>query len=151
MTTRYYTNIEDDYRSGRKLKVIPENIATDEETEEFMQINIDTPSSGYRIYIMIDFPLYKPVLHIDSVKYNCWWVDKIYSQINGCMPFQATGHNEAYKELGHYPEIPENIKLMPDIIPESLVYDIKNTDDSIFYVLIIDSEGPIMDAQLLNY
>jgi hypothetical protein len=78
---------------------------------------------------------------------------KIFSHIHGFMPFNVTGWNSAYKEEGHYPDIPENIKTLPlpNIIDKKLTKIIRNCkDDGFYFLFIVDSDGNECRTHLLN-
>ncbi len=69
----------------------------------------------------------------------------MYSQINDCLPFEVTGWTTGYKEDGYYPEVPEDIKSIPNINLDKLQYD----EMFDYFVIAIDDNGNEYFTELL--
>jgi hypothetical protein len=127
-------HIYSDYRTGATIDVY-----TDDAPDDALEITFALPKQGRRLYLMNEYPTYntEPIwskdLSEDDDHEKIY--KKIFSQIHGCLPFEVTGYNSAYKEEGHYPEIPEEIKLFKEI-------DIPDIDeDGVYFVCVMDTEG----------
>jgi hypothetical protein len=162
----FWFHIIDDYRSGRSIytytnppKYEEENDDNDEEESEYntpeeaCEIEFSLPKEGQRIYIVIDFPEYRPIWYkdINNDENTELLYLKIFSQIHDCLPFKVTGYNCAYKEKGYYPDVPNNIKNLPNIINKKLIIKISELEDNGYYfIFIVDSDGDEIMTQLLN-
>jgi hypothetical protein len=133
----------------------PDNIP-----EGALEIKFGLPTKGNRLYIVIiGYPNFKPIWHTDIDSDNEDYNDniakslylKIFSQIHHHLPFQVTGYNGAYKEKGHYPDVPDNIKSMPNIIDQELVKKISERQDySDYFLFVVDKYGNEVRTHLLN-
>ena len=132
-----------DYRTGTTVDVYiksPED--TDDEyaaPDDALKITFTLPKQGRRMYLMNEYPSYntEPIWSKDLSEDDDYEkiYNKIFSQIHGCLPFEVAGYNSAYKEEGHYLEIPEEIKLFKEIdIP-----DIE--EDGVYFACVLDTEG----------
>jgi hypothetical protein len=158
----FWFYIIDDYRIGRKIYTYthPPKYENEEEEqseeednapEEACEIKFFLPKEGKRIYIVNEFPKYETIWHKDINNENTETLYlKIFSQIHDCMPFEVSGYNCAYKEEGHYPDISDEIKILPNIISKKLVKKITHCEDNGYYFLfIVDSNGIDFDTYLL--
>jgi hypothetical protein len=121
--------------------------------EEAVEINFSLPTEGTRVYIVNEYPDFTPVWHVDvpdDADTNRMYL-KIFSQIHGCMPFKVTGLTCAYKEEGYCPDVPDDIKQLPNIIDQSAADTIKKLVNNEYYFLfIVDSDGYDFGTHLLN-
>jgi hypothetical protein len=170
----FWFHISNDYRSGRSIytytkppKYENENIEiedneyeydTPEEDNEYdtpeeaSEIKFNLPKKGKRIFIVIDFPEYKPIWYkdiYDDENTELLYL-KIFSQIHDFLPFIVTGQNCAYKEEGYYPDVPIDIKNLPNIIDKKLIKRISECEDEYYFIFIVDSDGDEIRTDLLN-
>jgi hypothetical protein len=157
----FWFHISDDYRSGRCIYTYTNPPKYEEENdneeyntpEEACEIKFSIPKKGIRVFIVIDFPDYKPIWYKDinddentEVLYL-----KIFSQIHDFLPFKVTEYNCAYKETGYYPDVSDDIKKLPNIINKKLIKKISECeDDGYYFLFIIDSDGDEIMTHLLN-
>lgn len=133
-----------DYRGlGIDYEKVSPNWAETLEEEGTMdnrfEVKLKHPETGYKVYWGCEFPNYtldKEWL-FDTKEAAIQHMHKIYSQINDRLPFVVTGHNSAYKEQGHYPEVSEEIKNMPTV---ELPYEVITYSDNYYYMVMIDTE-----------
>ena len=163
----FWFHISNDYRSGRSIytytnppKYEEENIEIndDEEENEYdtpeeaSEIKFNLPKEGKRLFIVIDFPEYKPIWYkdiYDDENTELLYL-KIFSQIHDFLPFKVTGQNCAYKEEGYYPDVPNHIKNLPNIIDKKLIKKISECEDEYYFIFIVDSDGDEIMTHLLN-
>lgn len=162
MSKIYWIHIDmNDYRSGTNIYAYPkapretdvdEDESEDDEyaPEEAVPYNFKIPSD-YCIYIVTDYPEYKIKACINTEKRDILkkLYHKMFSQLHDCLPFEVTGHNCAYKEEGYYPEVPYDIKKMPDI---KIIEEMKEENDSgdhVYFVFAIDNEGNEVFSEML--
>ena len=154
MEKKLWFHVYSDYRTGMNVCVYnrssEDNEDSDEENapEDAFDITFELPKQDYRIYLVNEYPSYdqKPVWYKDlQSEDECQKVyEKLFSQIHGCMPFEVTGYNSAYKEEGFYPEILEDIKLMSEIgIPDIC-------EDGVYFICVLDNEGNEIFTKLLT-
>lgn len=163
-TKSFWFYISNDYRSGRDIETFmnppkyEKQYDEDDEDdnnytpEEACEIEFVLPKEGTRLYIVNEFPKNEPIWYkdINDDDIESLYL-KIFSQIHDCMPFKVTGYNSAYKELGHYPDIPDDIKNLPKIIDKKLIKKIsKCEDDGYYFLFVADSEGNEIMTHLLN-
>jgi hypothetical protein len=121
--------------------------------EEAAEINFSLPTEGMRVYIVNEYPDFTPVWHVDvsdDADTNQMYL-KIFSQIHDCMPFQVTGLTSAYKEDGYWPDVPDDIKQLPNIIDQSAADIIKKrVNNEHYFLFIVDSDGYDFGTHLLN-
>jgi hypothetical protein len=167
----FYMN--DDYRSGLSIYAYTKSSKYDDNDEQdteddeeqeneeqqipdgALEINFVLPNEGRRLYIVVGFPHYKSIWHVDidndDDNHAKLLYLKIFSQIHNRMPFQVTGYTGAYHEKGHYPHVPDNIKCMPDIIDHELVTKIKQRQDyGDYFLFVVDKYGNEVRTNLLN-
>ena len=154
----YYSN---DYRSGRSIYTYTNSPEYGEQQDEYdenntpeeaCEIKFALPEERQRLYIVNEFPYYKPIWHkdIDDDNNEHLYL-KIFSQIHDCMPFEISGYNSAYIEEGNYPDVSNNIKKMHDIIDKDLIKKITECEDKGYYFLfVVDSDGNEIITKLLN-
>ena len=65
------------------------------------------------------------------------------------MPFKVTGYNSAYKEKGEYPDIPNEIKDIPNVLNKKELKRIENDIDGYYFFFVIDSDGNEVSTNLL--
>jgi hypothetical protein len=119
--------------------------------EEATDIKFALPKEGIRIYIVNEFPNYQPIWYKDVDGDTTPIYLKIFSQIHESLPFVVTGMTSGYKEEGYYPDIPEYIQAMPDVIDKELVNKISELeDDGYYFVFVVDSNGYAIQTELLN-
>jgi hypothetical protein len=151
--------ISNDYRSGRSIYAYI-NLQNDEDDgddennipEEACEIKFALPKKRQRLYIVNEFPYYKPIWYkdIDDADTKQLYL-KIFSQIHDCMPFEVSGYDNAYVEEGNYPDIFNDIKNMHDIIDKDLIKQITECEDKGYYFLfVVDSDGNEIITKLLN-
>lgn len=133
---RYWFKIYDDYRSGPSLS----HFIDKEDVEEFGDIKLELPETGFRIYILEESPLIHIVLNKDFNDFQDakTFVLQTYSKFNECTPFVVTGYNSAYKEKGEYGD---EIKVT---YGEISILDCDKYSDSYVYGIVIDDEGEIL-------
>ena len=160
--------ISNDYRSGRSIYAYinsqkygekqdgddgdDENNIPEEIPEEACEIKFALPKERQRLYIVNEFPYYKPIWYkdIDDANTEQLYL-KIFSQIHDCMPFEVSGYDNAYVEEGNYPDISNDIKNMHDIIDKDLIKQITECEDKGYYFLfVVDSDGNKIITKLLN-
>jgi hypothetical protein len=106
------------------------------------------PYDNYRLYICCDYPKYDNLFYVDcdTLKSCKNLYLKIFSQIHDCLPFEITGWTSAYKEEGYYPEVSEEIKLLPEINLDKLErYDMYD-----YFVIALDNLGNEYFTKLLK-
>ena len=116
--------------------------------EDAAEIEFELPTKGVRIYIVNEFPYYKPIWYKDlddEEDYENMYL-KIFSQLHECMPFVVTGLTSSYKEEGHYPEVTEEMNNMKDI---EGIKEVENMNGD-FFVCVIDSDGNELLTELLR-
>ena len=149
MTKEFGFYISNDYRSGPSIHTYSEKKKT---PELGGNINFEVPKQGYdRLYIVNEYPQYQPVWHKDIKKdgnYKNIYL-KIFSQIHDSMPFKVTGVNCAYKEEGHYPDVPKEIKETPNVLNEKELEDIEDNYDGLYFFFVINSDGEEVSTNLL--
>ena len=101
--------ISNDYRSGRSIYAYinsqkygekqdgDDGDDGDDENnipEEACEIKFALPKERQRLYIVNEFPYYKPIWYkdIDDANTEQLYL-KIFSQIHDCMPFEVSGYN----------------------------------------------------------
>ena len=140
--------ISNDYRSGRSIYAYinsqkygekQDGDDGDDENnipEEACEIKFALPKERQRLYIVNEFPYYKPIWYkdIDDANTEQLYL-KIFSQIHDCMPFEVSGCDSAYVEEGNYPDVSNDIKNMHDIIDKDLIKQITEYE----FINIIDS------------
>jgi hypothetical protein len=167
----FWFYIGDDYRSGRSIYTFTnppkygEEQDGDEDEEEYeedeynntpeeaCEIKFALPKEGQRLYIVNEFPYYKPIWHkdIDDDENTEQLYLKIFSQIHDCMPFKVSGYNSAYKEEGCYPDVSNDIFNMHDIIDKDLIKKISECeDDGYYFLFVVDCDGDEIRTNLLN-
>ena len=162
-TCTFWFHVYSDYRSGTNVYVYtkPPTVYHDDNTkddtkdevedddmsssapEEAYEITMEIPkTSDYRLYVVNEFPTYRPVWYRDvkdeDEAHELYL--KIFSQFHDCMPFQVTGYTSSYKEEGYYPEVPETIKEIPDIEELNPIIG-DDDDDGYYFIVVIDSDG----------
>ena len=65
------------------------------------------------------------------------------------MPFKVTGYNSAYKEEGEYPNIPKEIKDIPNVLEKKELKYIENDIDGYYFFFVINSDGNEVSTNLL--
>lgn len=119
--------------------------------DEACKITFEIPKEGCRVYLVNEFPEYKPIWHKNVSTYED--INKIYfklfSQIHGCMPFEITDYNSAYKEECEYPEIPEEIMLFEEIAKE-ITDNIRENIECVYFMCVINNEGDEIFTALLT-
>ena len=65
------------------------------------------------------------------------------------MPFKVTGINMAYKEEGGYPNVPNEIKDIPNVLEKKELKYIENDIDGYYFFFVIDSDGNEVSTNLL--
>jgi hypothetical protein len=105
------------------------------------------PFDNYRVYVCCDYPKYDVLFYVDcdTLKACKNFYLKIYSQINECLPFEVTGWTTGYKEEGYYPEVPEEIKALPEINLDKLEKD----DMFDYFVIALGDNGNEYFTKLL--
>ena len=150
-TKSFWFCISEDYRSGPKIYTYDDCI--DDDDIIIFNRNFELPLEGkIRMYLCNDAydtetPVWYRELEKDADHKSIYL--KMFSQIHDCIPFKVTGHNCAYKEEGHYPNIPAEIKKMTDGLTEQELEDINNNYEDRFFVFTIDSDGTNISADLL--
>ena len=178
-TKTFWFQITNDYRSGPSIYTYPDSSDStnesndmnndinndmnndmndnnyDEENEipmEACYVSFEVPEEGKnRLYIVNEFPKYQQIWHKDIGKdenYKNIYL-KIFSQIHNCMPFRVTGINIAYKEEGEYPDIPNEIKDMANVLNQKELKSIENDIDGYYFFFVIDSDGNEVSTNLL--
>jgi hypothetical protein len=148
--TLYFHNYSD-YRSGMNIVLYdPEH--EEDIPEEAFEINFSLPKQGFRLYIINEYPNYdtKPIWYID-LKSECEKIyKKMFSQIYGCMPFEMSESNSAYKEEGEYPEISEEIRLMTDIGKDITDKIKENMEEHVYFLCILNANGDEIITKILS-
>lgn len=164
---KLWFHITDDYRQGRNIytylkpprneceEPVLDSESDDEEDtapEEACEIAFELPTeTEYRFYIVNEFPEYKVVAHEDfddDEKCDRYYL-KIFSQIHNCLPFVVTGWTSSYKDEGHYPDVPDDIRQMPDIPLPDTILDMGSSE--VYFAVVLDCDGNEVFTKLLNY
>lgn len=122
MFKTFYFEFTDDYRSGPDLCFFAED---DVEVDDYVRNNymeVELELCKDRIYVIYLDSIYQTIIvefnTEDAInKYGTRenFKNKIFTMINGCLPFEVTGMTTSYKETGFYPKIPEDISNMKEI------------------------------------
>ena len=148
----FWFHIGDDYRIGKYITVYEnENNSNDLIPEEACPISFDIPLEGYRIYIVNEHPKYKFIWYKNlepEEEFDIIYL-KIYSQIHNYLPYKITECTISGKELGYYPEVSDNIKILPNIENE-FIDEIKNNKEGYYFYFVIDENGNEIYTGLLN-
>ena len=109
MPHTFYFHIHDDYRSGPHCRIVSENDLDPEDDTMWDVFMIDELP---RVH---DCGVYLLTQDAKEYEFHCNLItetddynrakeitEQLYSKINGCTPFKATGWNSAYKEQGSY-------------------------------------------------
>lgn len=152
MKKTYKFIVIDDYRSGRYVKheCVDDINSQDEsyyEDSDWFDITIKHPSSGYKLFIIHGYYSYCIVWkkHYNTKEKAKKALLKIFTQYNNSMPFVVTGMTCSYKETGHYPEIPDDIKKMKNIkIPQLCA-------DEQYFMVIVNNKKIIKEEMLHPY
>ncbi len=146
---KLYYSIVRNYRSCSKIYTyiseIIENM--DSRDEDILEIDLEMPMEGRRIYIINEFPYNKPIWYKDLKEDEDYEkiYEKMFSQLHECMPFVVTSYT-SYKEEGYYPEVSEEMKKMEDI---EGIKEINNRNGD-YFVCVIDSKGNKLLTKLLR-
>ena len=144
MSKTYWISVHSDYRTGAE-------IICDEDEVEYVNtfgvpFDFELPTLDYKLFLIENYLDNLKILYqIESDSFEeCDRIsNKIYSQYHGSMPFYVTGFTSSYKQTGYYPEIPKEIKEIPDI--EEASFEPKL--DNYYFVIIIDNNGNIAHTQ----
>ena len=149
MTTLYFYIDNNNYRSGYNIYTFTEQ--SDDNLDELFEITFEIPNCGYRLYLVNEFPDYKPIWYKDFTDEN---INNIYlktfTQIHDCMPFVVSGWTPSYVEEGEYPEVTEEIENMEDVLPLEIVNEIEENDEGNYFIIFIDNNGDELSTQLLR-
>lgn len=143
-----------DYRTGPTLYINKYNECDsdlDLDLENATEFKFTIPNEGIRIFIVNEFPEYKPIWQIDyndDTDIQDIYL-KIFTQLHGFMPFVVTGSTSSYVDKGYYPEVLDNIKNMKEIVPNDILDTIKNSDNY-YFIIAIDDEGNEVISELLR-
>lgn len=154
MEKQLWFHIYSDYRTGMNICVYNRSPEDSEDSDEenapddALEILFELPEEGYRMYLMNEYPSYntEPIWSKDLSEDDDYEkiYKKIFSQIHGCLPFEVTGYNSAYKEEGYYPEISEEIKLFKEInIPDL-------EEEGVYFICVLDTEGNEIFTKMLS-
>lgn len=104
----------------------------------------DLPDSGYRLYV-VELNLDDD----DTIIYQCDCkstknytnvINKIFSQVHSSLPFEVTGKTSGYVDEGDYPEIPEHIKKMPNIVEINKI-DPDSNSYCRYFIVVLNCKG----------
>ena len=146
MTTLYFYINNNNYRSASNIYTF-----TEQSKDELFEITFEIPSSGYRLYLVNEFPDYKPIWYKDFTDEN---INNLYlktfTQIHDCMQFVVSGWTPSYVEEGENPEVTEEIKNMEDVLPLEIVNKVVDNDKGDYFIIFIDNNGDVLTTQLLK-
>lgn len=159
----FWFNYYDDYRSGPHLSVYTKEPELDPNEFEALSHKFELPSQDlFRIFIVKELELSKwSKLDANNFYKTLWTKDinlnedyneiylKIYSEINQRLPFVVSDWNCAYKEEGHYPDIPDNYKDIPNYLNNDIIEEINDSDVRFSFIFIIDKDGNEILCKLL--
>lgn len=134
-----------DYRSGIHIHCIedknydPDDESDDGDLTEYNEYKFVLPINyEYCVYVVNEFPNYTVIYEkdCDTEEEFIKIKNKIFSQVHGSMPFVVTGMTCAYKDEGYFPDVPDDIKMLPEI--EELNH-LEN--DGYYFIIILDQDG----------
>ena len=76
------------------------------------------------------------IMDIDVDKYSHSTLEQIFSEINGCQPFEITGQTPGYKDIGYYPD-PLPTTLNNDIISREQKFLYENEQDICYCISVV--------------
>jgi hypothetical protein len=136
----------DDYRQGRHVHFYDEDTVGDDDSQEYLHLEFSL-TNKYNLFI-VKYNYYD--LEIIGTKDYEHKKDaengllKAFSQVNDCLPFHVTGYTSSYKEKGYYPDVPDNIKSLPDIdFPDDF-------EDCYLFGVIFDDYGLVIEKEMIH-
>ena len=163
MSKEFWIHIDmNDYRSGTNIYTYSKPPRKEEEGDDYDEDEDEyAPNEAapytfqipehYRVYIVADYPDYsiKGFIDTDEGKECKNLYLKMFSQLHDCLPFEVTGWNSSYKEEGEYPEVPDEIKKMPNVKIIEKMKEENKTGDYVYFVFAIDNEGDEVFSEML--
>jgi hypothetical protein len=152
MAQRYTILVTFDYRGG--IDVEHEKVGPDWYEEMEAAGSVDSrfdvmlrhPRTGHRVYWVCEHPDYAAGPHWDfqtRAEAERHMV-KVYSQLNGRLPFVPTEDNDDWTLKGHFPEVSDDIRQLPEVaLPP-------RSHSPVCLLMLLDQDGIVGDLVLEN-